>query len=776
MGGESDTLVHLFHNPAQTHDPFCWETPFAMPQGTDTASSSGSMVDPSFHGLTTPNNNINPCLENWEFIPQGPPEQIPNTSLECFPLPTVTDYASTLSQLDTQTASFHVSESYSVPGGSTSSIASHRHKRRRPSSDPRTRRDSDPWGDNSCSMSLSPFAASHLVMATSNRSLISGGLLRIYHDVLENNLGCWLAEDTCPYKMQSLRPRDIVPAHQQLSSSPGAQVQQEWGVAWSNRMYRRVRQLDRVAQATGTVRLSRSESQAASRTLDLVIMAFATQWAQGTRRSERLNTESWHDDSRSESESGHDEDEFEQTLQHAVWEQAKKALQEVSDVECFRVVYAELIFGLTQKPWVVDSYRDGFPRGAESIDGDGDFMASIMKQAMDIINAGGPPIFAERAARKIHALKYRFEARETSTQEAIRLGRKTREGDGFPRAGIEETRTFGLLYWLAVMIDTVSSSVNHRPVVVPDEECEHDSAQIVKREPTSTRTLSRRWELDLYAQENTEQPSPLHWPCPYSEATRAVARSTSIKVLLFRYVSYLQNALRKQEHGHAIEEIIQSATSIYRYWNRTHGCFFRDLVKNYDTVPARIKGWFLCIGIHWHLACLTLADLIELVDDNHLGLEQSRAERLDANIVMRIRHSSSIELADLAEISTPRDMGSVSQLEEQLPGLHFAVSESPLLTEPWTVLLIRAFTKSCIFHIESSDELKRHEWQDPLGHRGEELQVSMRRAKSCARALGYLGTKSEMSRAVSKLLTRQILALQGNPTSITPVSVSRNVL
>lgn len=245
------------------------------------------------------------------------------------------------------------------------------------------------------------------------------------------------------------------------------------------------------------------------------------------------------------------------------------------------------------------------------------------------------------------------------------------------------------------MFDTVSSSMNERPVVISDEECQHEGAQETTGDRAKNSILGRRWELDLYAQDDSEKPSPLHWPCPYEAAAKAVSRSTAVKVLLFRHVSYLQRALNKAVHGQAIEEIIHMTISVYRYWEKTHGAFFRDLTSDYDSIPPRIKSWFPCIGIPWHLGCFMLADLIDFVDENGLGLSGAHMDRLDAKTTAEIRMTSAIDLANVAATTIPRDMGGMGV--EQLPGFHFAVNESPLLTEPWLVLLIRAFTKASIF-------------------------------------------------------------------------------
>ena len=615
----------------------------------------------------------------------------------------------------------------------------------------RPREDDDEWLDsfsnpNSLSNhnSLSPFGITNSVASASNRTLISESLLRIYHDVLENNLCCWVAEDTCPYKVED-RTRQLT----RLSYMPGEAAENglEWGQIWSNRMYRRVKKLDRVARSSGLIRMTRSESSAASKALDLTIMAFATQWSQGSRRKEQFGGNSFGGGggggSNDEDDDGvFGDDHFEQILQQSIWEQAKKALNEVAELECFRVIYAELVFGLIQKPWACYDHPD--PDEINGGDGDqfGSIRGWVLPQLLDILREGGPPLVLERAARKIHALKSRLELRE------MRSHNETLES-----FSTDDRRTVGLLYWLAVMFDTVSSAMNERPVVVSDDECRHDD-QSYELVP------SRRWELDLYAQEHSKNPSPLHWPCPFESATLALSRSAAVKVLFWRYVSYLQSSLRKRESPEAVEETIAAALSVYQYWNKTHGAFFRDLTENFDTVPARIKSWYPCIEIPWLLASMTLVDLIEFVDEHRLGLETSRAQRADAGLVPRIRRSSATELAELAGVTAPQDSKPV--MTEQLPDFHFAVSESSLLTEPWTVLLIRAFTKAALFHLTEAESLQQHGWSG-MADAQVDIQRSVSHGETCTRVLWFLGSKSEMARGVARVLARSLRRFDNNP-------------
>lgn len=592
-----------------------------------------------------------------------------------------------------------------------------------------TQQDSEDWEPS--------VASSEIILgAQSNNQFITHSLLQIYHDVLENNLACWLAEENCPYKMSPLRPvrggrlgmsTTMIPSPRQ--SHEGLP---EWGTIWSNRIYKRVIQLDKVAQRNKQIRLTRRENQAASRALDLAIMAFATQYAQGNQRSQKYGVSA----AFSDGSNG-----FEKNLQLSIWEQARQALQEVSGVECYRVVYAELILGFVDNPGDDNDYSildlDETSSLGNHIERD------ALSAIQDIIAEAGPPVFLERAARKIQVLRSKFTTENGFEDDSNPLARENLSG--------EDRRTIGLLYWLAVMLDTVSSSMNERPVALPDEECKQDV--VVEESLISdqeTNPAHGRWQVETFLPRSPDKSlPPLHWPCPYEIATTAIARSAPIKILIFRHVSYLQSVLRRKRFGVPVEDAIQGVILTYRYFNTTYGSFYRDLVRNYDSLPTRIKSWFVCIYIPWHMASMMLANMIDQVDKHNLGILEKAVARTKSNMTERMRKSSAIELADLAAVTVPPTV--VSELAQQLPEYHFAVNEGPLMTEPWTVLLVRAFTRAALFHLSATEELRQHDLS-VLGHESEELGECIRRADDCIRALWSLGKKSVMSRKISIVL------------------------
>lgn len=712
---QAEVWSHPFHDGSQGINVVDYDTQSTLFE-SHTASSTYNAVDNQF-------SEDNSTTISPEFAVEamlGTSDMLDNQLL--FTAATADDdfYQSSF---DSQTTTFDFSEVLTPVRSRNFAIAAP--PNRSPKSCGNTRISLESTGlSGSLSPSVSPGMATYTT--NTNRSLICENLLTIYHDVLENNLGCWLAESTCPFQMP--KPQQALVSVSQCSFEPNPVT--EWGTVWSNRMYRRVKSLDRVAQAIKITRLTREENLAASRSLDIVIMAFATQWSQASKTGDK-------DSANDDRGLGPN---FEQTLRQSVWQQARRTLEEVADLECFRVVYAELIFGLIQGPPTVNRYKE-FREG--SLDDPG--TSSVHAQIAEILSRGGPPVFSERGARKIHALKHRFYTQE---MELRRHGDST--GVSHPLSvGTEERRTIGLLYWLAVMFDTVSSSIHERPFVLSDDECEHDDA--------SAHVLSGRWELDLYAQENSKKPSPLRWPCTYQEATRAVARSAAVKVLLFRYVGYLQNAVRKTQSRQVVEEIITAAISVYRYWNQTHGAFFRDLTRNYDNVPARIKSWFPCISIPWHLGSFMLADLLDLVDEGQLGLHQESTRRCAMGLATKMRNSSATELADFAAVGAFDELQTMDP--GQMLGFHFAVEKSPLLVEPWTVLLIRAFTKASLVYLAQAGDIRDRDWI--LGHSTGDIQVVIRRGKCCINALMLLGTKSDMARKLWRVFSRQLSAFDG---------------
>ncbi|KGO68898.1 hypothetical protein PITC_077270 [Penicillium italicum] len=589
--------------------------------------------------------------------------------------------------------------------------------------------------------SLSPFSIDQQMITTFNCQLTSANLLQIYHDVLEYNMSCWLSELTCPYQAGTRTTPRIVPKQRPSRS---------------NSIYQRTIRLDLAAQSCNILQLTQAENQAASKALHLAIMAFATQWAQGSRR----HREKYPTGPLDNSEDGIADsitDEFDRILQNQFWDQAQRALQQVADVESFRVACAEFIFGLTQRPWNPVNRPS-----RQRMQGQGRKFATelVLAKLQDVMNKEGPPIYLERAARKMHTLKYRCDALEKGLGKPC--GSREKNAHGIKAMNPEHRETMVMLYWMAIMCDTLSSSMNERPVVVLDQDCQHEGQKEIQQAGNIDESVGRsRWNLELFLQGNLKQAHRTHWPCSYEAAAEDITKSAPVKVLLFRHVSYLQNAVRKSAPKDEIEEIIRMTMLLYEYWNRTHGAFFSELVHNFPVVPQRIQGWFLCISAHWYLAALMLADILEFIDENSLGAENATDIRITSQVAKTIRMHSAKELSDLARVGTPSSRNDNGLGVPQMSDFHHAVNEGTLLTEPWTIISIRALTKACMVFLSDADE-SLHYSGPTLRHNSHDFQRNLEQAEDCMKGLWLLGKKSDMAREITEILSLTLEELRNH--------------
>jgi hypothetical protein len=442
---------------------------------------------------------------------------------------------------------------------------------------------------------------------------------------------------------------------------------------------------------------------------------------------------------------------FDRKVQRELWEQARRALQQVSDVESFKVASAEIIFGLTQKP--LD--REFELPASATADlftcpniGDRELKARILARLNSLIATEGPPIYLERAARKIQTLKARLDAScQRCGSDMYVCGSKNTAKRSF--LSHENRATVDLLYWLAVMFDTISSSMNNRPVVVSDQESRQQSTQDSITQTgalqSNSDTAITRWDIGAFIKDSLHEPKKIPtWPCSYEEAADAIIKSAPVKVLLFRHISYLQGMIRNGVRGKSLEELIDMTTSVYRYWEMTYGSFFRSLVNNIDAIPFRIQSWFSCISAHWHLAALMLGDLIEFVDNNELGTPFGTQCRKVMNIVAAIREKTIRDLSDLATISTPRDAGGLQTAASNREDFHHAVNGCVILTEPWTLILIKAFGAASAILLGSAEQSIDN---------NQELTTKLAMTENCIKALWHLGKKSDLSRKCAEMLS-----------------------
>lgn len=582
----------------------------------------------------------------------------------------------------------------------------------------------------------SPFS-SHLLAEDYNRLSIKKGLVKIYHDSLEGALGCWLTERNCPYTSTMFDGNDV------------------WSSKWANRIVSRVCNLDKANSKIAN--LSKSDEKQASNVLDLVVMAFAAQWSQTGQRGNSRSPDSVlsfpnptrpnpkYDDETSFQQL--DDEVFERNMQKSLWHQANKALCEASENVSFRVIFAGIIFSLTQRP--IDS--------TEVLENIHDSHQSDLAPLYKILDLDGPPIFLDIALRKLHDHQRKFEdAKRDATETPLKFQASQR----LPPIHRE---TFGLLYWLAVMFDTLSAAVNRRSFIVADVDSNFTCGDLPPDDlpfdlngwsgvsnppdPSCTRELNiwGKYFLDQQSQIGDFRKQNVRWPCTYVDAASCLADAAPVKVLLFRRVAQLQGLFYRRASVEEIESGIDAVMDVYSHWNNTYGRFIDDCVRHHEDLPTRIQSWYILLAGHWNLAVIIVSDLIQQLDDANMTLPFNRCRRKSSICTQTLRLGAAFAVSQLGRNS---HYGNEDLSFSQTPDFHHAVNKAALLTEPWTMVLVRSFgyagaaLANQVFSSQAPDTLASMQARKGLQH--------------CIDALWLLGKKSDMAMCAAQVLRQAV--------------------
>lgn len=593
---------------------------------------------------------------------------------------------------------------------------------------------------------------------STNCNMIGETMMKIYHDVMEGALSCWLTEQTCPYNSLPTTPSSTSTLinngdnnnnnSQPLFWATFEDMQREWGPNWSNRVYRRVIKLDRMCHLLGLKKLGPVDEKKVSSALSSAVMAFTAQWAQASQRGNAR----W--------SSGSDDfgqtlgldlnEEFDRTLQKSFWNQARRALDDCSEIDSFRLVFAEIIFGLTQK------YAENSTDPADVVippDHEGGGTTEALE---DILREDTQQIWLERATRRLHVLRRRVELHDRQQRPCP----NKRDGSRASLYDTECRKTIDLLFWLAVMFDTISAAMTERPLTVSDEDSSNLSLtnqhQVQSAVSTTSGDLSKRWNVILAKDQQTKM-TPARWPCSDEVIASELTDAAPVKVLLYRKVTRLQTLIARNVDSATLEETINDSMLVYHHWTTYYSALFRDCIDHHLYLSSRIQSWYVCLFGHWLLATLLFTDLVEVVaqrGDGYPGRDvQARA----------IRKTNVRLVSDLARTSTPRHEGGLGELDN----FHHAVNEGALLTEPWTMILIRTFSRAAVILLEghyghydySGDGMQDDSAATGLSPKeadeedNEDERGDFQRCADCVKALWYLGRKSDMARQIANVLS-----------------------
>ena len=616
-----------------------------------------------------------------------------------------------------------------------------------------------------------------------NKRLVSESLLQIYHDSMENALSCWLTEKTCPYEIEGIA---------EMGSISQESMSTEWGPKFSNRISTRVQSLDRASSSLRNRQLTPSEDRAASRAFDATTMAFAAQWShlstispaspatkakagfQTVFENPNITVGDVPPDSRGL---------FDRSVQEQLWHNARQILQETSGIDSFKVSFAHIIFAFTQRPLDMQKHlQDVKARAVHTRSNSASTMETLHSVSSntlytsaptlaephaqsltsnsddldELINLEGPPVFLESALRQLYTWRHRLEGHNSAN-----------------RAGLsgKDRKTFNLLFWLGVMLETLSAAMNNRPLVVSDEDsailvpASSEVGPLASRTPEvaaksclvpkiSTDVASTPWgELFLRPKHRSSQ-HVIRWPCLYEDAAQALCDAAPVKVLLFRKVTTLQKCAYRRATPVQLEDAIQDALDVYSHWNTTYGRLILDFIASHESLPPRLQSWYVVLTGHWHLAVFLLADLIESIDNQSLSLSSRRQVRQSINLFLQIRKQSAFEIAEIAEVSSPDTNSSFYRTS----AFHEHLNQGALLTEPWTDILIRSFGKACCLFL---DWLQMCQNQPPEQQqfRPETLYAN---CANCIKGLRELGRKSDMARLVAMTFAPRLRQLSGS--------------
>ncbi|KAK1074686.1 hypothetical protein LTR74_000930 [Friedmanniomyces endolithicus] len=422
-------------------------------------------------------------------------------------------------------------------------------------------------------------------------------------------------------------------------------------------------------------------------------------------------------------------------MQKTLWQQASKALCEASENTSFRVILAGIIFSLTQRP--ID------PGDFESLN---PHQEDHLAMLHTILDHDGPPIVLDVALRKLSDHQRRLEDAESAPANGSRTSRPSLQLMGIHK------QTFGLLYWLAVMFDTLSAAVNHRRFAISDI----DSTSVCTETEMAV-DLSASFsnlQVDVWGAYFLEQHSRsgdlrkhnTRWPCSYNDAASCLADAAPVKVLLFRRVAQLQHLFYNRSSASKVESGIEAALEVYDRWNDTYGRFIDDCIRHHEELPARIQSWYILLAGHWHLAVLILADLIEKLDDDaQRTIQCNRHKRRSTGCAATLRSNSAYAVSELGRWARYDDEDSSFS---KSPGFHHAVNKAALLTEPWTMVLVRSFGYAgAVWARQAASESRSVFTATTTCTTG-----ARERLQYCIDALSLLGKKSGMAKCAAQVL------------------------
>ncbi|KAL6249313.1 hypothetical protein RBB50_003166 [Rhinocladiella similis] len=570
---------------------------------------------------------------------------------------------------------------------------------------------------------------------TSNKISVSDGLMKIYQQSLENALSCWITAENCPFNVQ-LRRVNRSRTRSIVVYSPAA----------SGSLYSRVFELDAGFASLRTRPLTRAEHSGSSRALKLAIVAFASQWSYSSHLSPSdarwTNRLSLGDKYASErqprpNDATLDSYDFERVLRQSVWNEARRCINRWKCCGSFRVIFAIIMFTLTQRPPDEDeldepndetslppsshtpSPGECLPRQKRHLTGQAHspvISNSVLTSSSDNPQTSpfpedvqGDPRYLRTA---IHHL-LNWKGRLLAYSQDHRIAADDSTSTNHSRTSLLDAKTlydFNLFFWLGIMCDTTASVLGRCSLIAPDSDtlvnvdlaspCVNRAGRAFEDLQTPFGMISSRtpplmniWgSYIIEVDESRASSLATEYNLSADLNTKTLQAAVPLKVLFWRKVGKMQEVLSKPTSPAEVESTIKEALHVYDYWIMKYDKFFKACVNAHSQLSFQVQSWHLVLGMGWNLGCLLLAKYVEFVDQNSMSEELGRSLRASSAFVNELRKSGAYSIANLARISCSSLQNSTSLAGKDI---HFAISQSAILAEPHPEKLIRALETSC---------------------------------------------------------------------------------
>lgn len=585
------------------------------------------------------------------------------------------------------------------------------------------------------------------VAETHMRYTVTQDLFRIYHDSMENNLACWVTEQTCPYSI--FRNAPGIDGREHMPS-----VKWRGGSAkWEDRFCAQACLLDRAYSHVRGRKLTAIEEKNVSHAFHMAIMAFAMQWA---RRKTDRGLRSPNSGIAKATED--------------CWNEAYRSLQICADVESIRVLFACLIFGLTARPRPcpsghelldiaqMDEEGSSFRLFASQAPSQQKHATSIPSVLQELLDTDQASEFLEHGARQLRMIRNKLEERKIH-------GGSAAESHGF---GAQELDAFNLIFWMGVVFETVHSPVFKRPIVVTEEDCaihvpsnncafndflsssssSAAAGELQQKIPLWGDMLLQQRAADVDAREIEPESFST-----FEDIAEIICEAATIKTLLFRRVSQLQASICEIAPADRVEGFIQETLRVIEFWDRSYGQHMKQYTQHHDSLLPRLQSWYCLILGHWQLGVLLFCEAVEEADQGGLSPRCRLEHRKASQFVTRLRMRTALAACNLAKACLHTQKKDSTSVEPAL--FHDVFQPAALLFEPSTTLLIRLFTKAALLLIdEMAEDESEYMMLDPS------KRLVKQHVDLCIKALECVGAVTNvaalMASYVSQKLTQAI--------------------